>query len=402
MSRFRLYPTSGQEALLAEHCRHARFVWNLGLEQRLMWRRERGPTPGYHGQAAQLTEARRAEPWLAAGSQTVQQQALRDLDRAWTNFFAGTHGRPTWRRRGQHEGFRIVGPQASRFRQDNRRRSSVLIPKVGWVALRQTRELPVAKSYRITCDRSGRWHIAFAAVPDPISGPGTGDVVGIDRGVTVAAALSTGELTSPNGLRPKESERLHRLQRRFARAQRGSNRREAVRLCIARIKARHADRRKDWIEKTTTDLARRFDVIHVENLNVKAMTRSARGTAAAPGRNVRQKAGLNRGILAAGWGLLLARLEHKAPGRVVKTNPAYTSLTCNACGHCATDNCKSQAVFRCCACGHQANADVNAARNIAEGKTAVGRTVAARGDRAKSARSAKREPQLATSSRDRQ
>src|SRR4051794_10838965 len=100
VSRFRLYPTPHQGVLLAEQCGHARYVWNLGLEQRLMWRRERGPTPGFNAQAAQLTQARKAEPWLAAGSQTVQQQALRDLDQAWRNFFGGTHDRPTWRRRG--------------------------------------------------------------------------------------------------------------------------------------------------------------------------------------------------------------------------------------------------------------------------------------------------------------
>ena len=93
--RCRLYPTAQQKTLLLGQCGHARYVWNLALEQRLMWRRERGPTPGYHAQSAQLTEARAAEPWLAAGSQTVQQQALRDLDRAWRNFFAGTHDRPT-------------------------------------------------------------------------------------------------------------------------------------------------------------------------------------------------------------------------------------------------------------------------------------------------------------------
>ena len=109
VSRYRVYPTAAQEALLLEACAHARYVWNLGLEQRLMWRRWQGPTPGFVAQAAQLTAAPAAEPWLAAGSQTVQQQALRDLDRAWRNFFAGTHGRPTWRKAGVHEGFRIVG-----------------------------------------------------------------------------------------------------------------------------------------------------------------------------------------------------------------------------------------------------------------------------------------------------
>ncbi|NED52266.1 transposase, partial [Micromonospora aurantiaca] len=91
---------------------------------------------------------------------------------------------------------------------------------------------------------------------------------------------------------------LKRLLRRLARARRGSNRRARLKAAIARLKARETDRRKDWVEKTTTDLARRFDVIAVEDLNVAAMTRSAKGTLEAPGVNVRQKAGLNRGILA--------------------------------------------------------------------------------------------------------
>ena len=130
-------------------------------------------------------------------------------------------------------------------------------------------------------------------------------------------------------------------------------------------------------------------------LDVKGMTRSARGTLEAPGRNVRQKAGLNRGILKAAWSLLVTRSEQKAPGRVERVNPAYTSQTCNACKHVAGESRESQAVFRCVACGHQANADVNAACNIADREPAAGRAVAARGDRAKSARSVKREPRRA-------
>lgn len=395
VSRFRLYPTAEQEILLLEQCGHARYVWNLGLEQRLMWRRWQGPTPGLAEQNRQLTDARAAEPWLADGSVTVQQQALRDLDRAWRNFFAGTHRRPTWRRRGRHEGFRIVGAQALRVRQDNRRWSAVLVPKVGWVKVRRSRDLPDWKSYRITRDRAGRWHLALAAVPEPVSAPGTGEVVGVDRGVRAAVALSTGELSSPAGLRPKETERLRRLRRRLARAERGSNRRGKVRAAIARLAAREADRRKDWVEKTSTGLARRFDVIRVEALDVRAMTRSARGTLDAPGRNVRQKTGLNRSILAKGWGALVERLEDKAPGRVERVDPAYTSQTCHVCGHRVPENRESQAVFRCVACGYRADADVNAARNIAGRRPAAGRAVAARGDRVQSARSVKREPQRA-------
>lgn len=124
------------------------------------------------------------------------------------------------------------------------------------------------------------------------------------------------------------------------------------------------------------------------------MTRAARGTLAQPGRHVRQKAGLNRGILAAGWSKLVTRLQQKAPGRVEKVNAAYTSQTCNCCGHVDPNNRQSQAVFRCTACGHQVNADVNAARVIAS-RTAAGHAVAAREDRVKSARSVKREPQHA-------
>jgi putative transposase len=187
----------------------------------------------------------------------------------------------------------------------------VLVPKVGWVAFKRSRALPEWKSYRVTRDRAGRWHIAFAAIPEPIPAPGTGEVVGVDRGVKAAVALSTGDLSSPAGLGAKEAERLLRLQRRLARAERGSNRRGTLKVQIARLRTREADRRKDWVEKTSTNLARRFDVIRVEDLNVQGMTRSARGTLDAPGRNVPQKAALHRGILAAGWSALVTRLEHK-------------------------------------------------------------------------------------------
>jgi putative transposase len=394
--RFRLQPTPAQEAALLEHCAHARFVWNLAVEQHRHWKPGRSSAPGYGEQSRQLTEARQEFGWLAAGSQTVQQQALRDFAQAMKNFFAGTHRRPTWRKAGRHEGFRIVGRRGNQW--DVRRVSckvgQVRIPKVGWVRFRWSRAVPGqdVRSFRVTRDRAGRWHVAFAAIPEPIRGPGTGEMVGVDRGVVVSAALSTGELLCAPGLRDSEARRLRRLQRKLARAKPGSNRRQRVKTAIARIKAREADRRKDWVEKTSTDLARRFDLIRVEDLRIRAMVGSARGTMQAPGKNVRAKAGLNRAIHAGGWGLLVTRLEHKARGRVEKINPAYTSQTCNACGHRAAESRESQAVFRCRACGHTDHADVNAAKNIA-----VGRTVTARGGGA-SARPVNREPHLVPSS----
>lgn len=358
---------------MMEHCGHARFVWNLAVEQHSWWTPRRGSAPNYNEQSRQLTEARKDFPWLAGGPQMIQQQALRDFAQAMANYFRGSHRRPTFRKAGRVEGFRVVAVRVGDVQDVNRRWSEIKIPKVGWVRFRQTRTVSDAKSYRVTRDRSGRWHVAFAVIPEPVEAPGTGEVVGIDRGVAVSAALSTGELLHCPDLRAREAERLVRLQRRLAKAKRGSNRRGRLKVQIARLRAREVDRRKDWAEKTSTDLVRRFDVIRVEDLKIKNMTRSAKGTIAEPGRNVRQKAGLNRAILANGWGLLVQRLEQKAPGRVEKINPAYTSQTCNACGTTDRRARESQAVFRCRSCGHEANADVNAARNIAAGHAVTAR-----------------------------
>ena len=175
------------------------------------------------------------------------------------------------------------------------------------------------------------------------------------------------------GLTVRERVRLRRRQRTLARGRRGSNRRGRVRHAIARLRARETDRRKDWAEKVSTDIARRFDVIRVEDLQITNMTQSARGTRGDPGRNVRQKAGLNRGILRSGWGLLVRRLEEKAPGRVEKIKPHYTSQRCSACGQADRDSRESQAVFRCTACGFAGHADVNAAINIAAGHAVTAR-----------------------------
>ena len=187
---------------------------------------------------------------------------------------------------------------------------------------RWSRAVPAGvKSYRVKMDRAGRWHVAFAAVPDPIPAPGTGEAVGIDRGVAVSAALSTGELLHLPGLTARERTRLRRLERTLARAKRGSNRRGGVGTRSPGCGARETDRRKDWAEKVSTDIARRFEVIRAEDLQIGTMTRSAKGTPENPGRNVRAKAGLNREILRSGWGLLVRRLEDKAPGRVEKIKP---------------------------------------------------------------------------------
>jgi transposase len=341
---------------MREHCAHARYVWNLAVEQHQHWHPGRKSAPGYLEQCRQLTAARAENPWLAAGSQMVQQQALRDFTQATAAFFdpGNPAGRPSWRKAGRNEGFQVVGRRGQQWdvRRLSRHVGQVWVPKAGWVRFRWSRPVPPGvKSYRVTMDRAGRWHVAFAAIPVPVAGPCTGEVVGIDRGVAVSAALSTGELLHVPNLTARERKRLRRLERKLASARRGSNRRKQVKHAIARLHARETDRRKDWAEKTSTDIARRFDLIRVEDLQIRKMTRSGKGTPGSPGRNVRQKAGLNREILRSGWGLLVRRLEDKALNRVERIAPAFTSQRCSACGH----------------------VDVNAARNIAAGHAVTAR-----------------------------
>ena len=396
MSRYRLRPTPAQEAVLRGHCAHARYVWNLAVEQHAHWHQGRKSAPGYLEQCRQLTAARAEHHWLRGGSQMVQQQALRDYAAAMAAFFdpGNPARRPTWRKARRDEGFRIVGKRGQQWdvRRVSRRVGQVRVPRAGWVRFRWSRAVPPAvKSYRVTMDRAGRWHVAFAAIPEPVPGPGNGQAVGIDRGVAVSAALSTGELLRVPGLTAREHARRRRLEHKLARARRGSNRRGRARLALARLRAREADRRKDWAEKASTDIARRFDLIRVEDLRIGNMTRSARGTRDDPGRNVRAKAGLNRGILASGWGLLVRRLQDKAPGRVEKVSPAFTSQRCSACGQVNPKSRESQAAFRCTACGYACHADVNAAINIAAGHAVTARG----GDGA--ARPVNREPHLLAS-----
>ncbi|KAB1986337.1 RNA-guided endonuclease InsQ/TnpB family protein [Streptomyces triticiradicis] len=420
MARFRMYPTSEQAGVMLEHCAHARYVWNLAVEQHTHWYKGRRSAPGFAEQCRQLTEARRDNAWLAAGNADVQQQALKDFATAKNARFASGFGEPTWRRKHVHEGFRVIGTdRVEEFEADgspklnaktgkqvmgrsvvvqklNRRWARVKVPGCGRVRFRLSRpEPPRAKTFRVTF-RNGRWHIAFAVVPVPIDGPGTGEVIGIDRGVAVSAALSDGRKLNCPQLTVKERAQVRKHQRRAVRAPKGSEQKTAEYAKAAKLKACEADRRKDWCEKTSTMLARGYDLVRFEKLNINNMTRSARGTTERPGKQVRQKAGLNRVILAQGWGLLRQRTGHKAPGRVEDVPAPYTSLRCSLCGWIDKNSRKSQAEFCCSSCGFTCNADTNAAANVAAGQGGIPRprrTAGAGGTTPPGQRSSVREPQ---------
>jgi putative transposase len=191
--------------------------------------------------------------------------------------------------------------------------------------------------------------------------------VGIDLGLAKFAALSDGSTVEPLKALARQQRRLRHAQRAVSRKKKGSaNRRKAVDR-LGRLHRRIAHQRGDWLHKLTTDLADRHAVIALEDLRIVNMSASAAGTADAPGKNVRAKAGLNRGILDAAWGEFARQLTYKVEwrgGRVILVNPAYTSRTCRCCGHESPENRKTQAVFQCVACCHTENADVHAAKNI--------------------------------------
>ncbi|MEU6197413.1 transposase [Streptomyces sp. NPDC047061] len=344
MARFRMYPTGEQERQMLLHCAHARYVWNLAVEQHAHWKPGWRSAPGFTEQCRQLTEARRENEWLAAGNADVQQQALQDFAKAKAARFTSGFGEPTWRKKFMHEGFRVIGTdRVPEYQEDgsaklnaktgrqvmgrsvvvrklNRRWAQVKVPGCGWVRFRLSARgtgarPPDAKTFRVTL-KNGQWHAAFTAVPEPIPAPGTGEVIGIDRGITITAALSDGR-----------------------------------------------------------------------KLNCPQLTVRERA---------QKKAGLNRGILAQGWGLLRQRTGHKAQGRVEDVPAPHTSLRCSVCGWIDKNSRKSQAEFVCSSCGFTCNADTNAAADVAAGQGGIPRprrTARAGGVTTATSRSSAREPQ---------
>ena len=368
--RYKLAPTAEQKALFRQFAGVCRLVYNLALEQRRdfyrQFERATGRRLNYVAQARELTALRAEVGWIAAVSQTCQQQALRDLDKAFGSFFAGRAAYPSPRRKGVNESFRFQGREVETKRL-NGKWSAVRLPKIGWVKFRDTRSLRgIIKNVTVTLDAIG-WHVSFACESEQVAPANICPAVGIDRGVVNTLTLSTGErLSVPTSL--ELLERHHRrAQRMLARKKRGSKRRlRQLRRC-AKLAAKRARIRRDWHHRAALDIARRFGVVVLEDLKIKGMTASAAGTIEEPGRNVRQKSGLNRSILNQGWfgfeTILAYKLEERA-GTLLKVNPAFTSQTCSACGARDSESRESQALFACRSCGHRGHADINAAINI--------------------------------------
>lgn len=383
--RYRLELDAEQTAYAERVGGICRAAWNAALDQRRAAAQlnrartvDRAVWPSYASQCSDLAEAKRSEPWLAEAPSHCVQQTLLDLDRACRQ--CGVW-RVRWRgKRNCEPAFRFPdATQIGDLRRLARHMGEVQLPKFGAVRFRWSRPLGGAVR-NVTVRRTGRhWSIAFCVEDGRVEvAPNGNPPVGIDLGVVVPVATSDGRCFDGVGMRPGERRRLRRLQRRLARQKKGSNRRRGTVRAIARLHERVRNCRLDFCHQTAHTLTTEHGLVVMEDLHVKHMTASARGTVEQPGSNVRQKAGLNRSILDKGWSQLHTTLKwhgQKNGCTVIDVSAAYTSQTCSVCGHVAAQSRESQARFSCVACRHQDNADVNAARVI----LAAGLAVSGRG-----------------------
>lgn len=376
---FRLYPgTKSRHIKLSQTAGACRYVWNhflaenkrkYRLSQNVFVRglpQYRRPTVTFQGLFVQFTELRNRTPWLKDLPFKPVRYVLKYQADAWKQAFK--HGGfPKFHGRRGQDSFTI--PEAVKLKA-----GKIHIPRTGWCTLSRKGGNPYdgCQPVKAVIKRDcGRWYCVVTYAADIPATADNGLALGVDMNVR-QVAVSTGDILHMPDVKKLET-RKKRYQRRMARQVKGSNRRALTRQRVAKTSRRIAHARHNWAHQTSRQIADTAGMVVVEDLQTKGMTASAKGSIESPGKNVRQKAGLNREILTTGWSQLRQMLEYKA-AHVVAVNPAYTSQTCNSCKAVDKDSRKKQAVFKCVHCGHADNADVNASRNImASGIGASGR-----------------------------
>lgn len=321
-----------------------------------------------------------------APSQPLQ-QALKDLERGYKNFFQKRASFPRFKKRGQSDAFRY--PQGVKLDQDN---SRISLPKLGWISYRNSRQV-AGEVNNVTVSQScGKWYISIQTeyeVPEPAHI--STSMAGLDAGVAKLATLSDGTVFEPVNSFKSNQKKLARLQREMSRKVKFSNNWKKAKRKVQNLHSRIGNIRRDYLHKVSTTISKNHAMIVIEDLKVANMSKSASGTVGQPGRNVRAKTGLNRSILDQGWHELRRQLEYKQlwrGGQVLAINAAYTSQKCACCGHTAKENRQTQSQFKCLECGYSVNADINGARNI----LAAGHAALACGEMAVLGRSMKQEP----------
>ena len=369
--RFRLDLSGDQRILAAKTAGVCRLVYNLGLQQRsTAYRSAEKRKVYYNAQAAELTALKEAYPWVSEVPSQCLQQSLMNLEKAFSNFFKKKADYPTYHSKYRRDSFRFPEPKHIAIDEEHQ---FIKLPKFGWIPYENGKgkhALKLRGEIRsVTVSRcADHWYVSVLCaheIPDPVSNEGS--KIGIDLGVAKSIMTSECEELTIRGMTKKDWRKKGVLQAQLARKVKGSNNRRKAGAKVAKFEATIACRRRDSIHKATTYLAKNHSLIVIEDLKVKNMTKSAKGTVDNPGKNVRAKSGLNRSILNVGFGEVRQQLEYKCPwygSELRKVAPHYTSQKCSQCGYTSKENRRSQSVFLCMGCGHYENADSNAANNI--------------------------------------
>jgi putative transposase len=371
--KYRLILSTWQQRLLHRWIGACRFVYNCGLIHRTMNYHQWQKSISYYDQQNALPEAKNDTElsWLKEVPSQSLQMALRNLDTAFKNFFRGTGKYPQAKKKGVHDS--ISFPQGSllRIQEKSKRISQILLPKLGKVEFIQHRRfIGKVKSATVSYSRGDGWHISLLVEEAELQPANTKrDTVGIDLGVvkTIATSGENKDHLLPLDQVRRIEERIETLQKRRAKVEKYSDRWKALGQIIAKLHSRIARIRRDFLHKTSSELSKNHGVIAMEDLRVKNMSQSASGSNEQPGKNVAQKRGLNRAILRQGWGSFRLMMEYKTKwygSRLVLVSPRDTSRRCCQCGYTHENNRQTQAHFLCLKCGHNENADKNAANNI--------------------------------------
>ena len=319
----------------------------------------------YETMALKLKAWRTEFSWLKDAPFHTLQQALKDLDRAFQNFFAGRADFPTFKKKGRGDSFRFPDPAQFVLDQTN---SRIRLPKLGWMRYRNSRVVTGDLRNVAVSAKGEHWFASIQTqqeMPEPV--PEATTAIGADVGITRFLTLSEGTHVAPLDSFKRTQCKLAKAQRQMAHKVKFSQNWKKAKAKVARIHTSIANARQDFLHKTTTTLSKNQALVAIEDLQVANMSASAKGTAAAPGKNVRQKAGLNRAILDQGWGEFRRQLDYKltwAGGWLVAVPPQNTSRTCPCCGHVAAGNRRSQTEFLCQACWYENHADEVGAINI--------------------------------------
>lgn len=386
-SVYRLHPgTLRRMQLLSGIAGANRYVWNWAVRQNrdAMEAYEEGkgekPSPTFFTLGPEFTKLRNSagHEWLKELPFTEVRYVLKRYADAMKEARKGARGFPRFRHREDGDSFTI--PQDVRITD-----GKLYITRVGWVPISRRGGDPwaygKAKQAVVVKHPNGKWYVSvFWEVPDA-KPEDNGKAVGVDLGKWNVATTEPEQIFMPDVSRLEI--RLKRHQRKMHRRKRmllldtdgepkrirqgkaikvNSGRREKERKIVARLSRRIANIRDNWRHHVSHDLADRFGTVCVEGLKIRNMLKSSKGTVESPGKNVKAKSALNRGIAESGWGRLRFMLEYKAH-RVETVNPAYTSQRCHQCGHVAEEN-RREKRFKCVSCGYAGNADINAAFNI--------------------------------------